>query len=84
MGQDYPSRLNAALSSIRGINKNDVATLAFTFGSFHKLGGVSEEQLRQCPGIGDTKVARLYAALNQPFKREDHWEPADDQDENVD
>lgn len=73
VNSDYPSRLNAALSSIRGVNKTDVSTLAFTFGAFRNLATVSEEQLRECPGIGERKVARLYAALNQPFKTDDPW-----------
>ena len=31
--QDYLSRLNAALTSVRGVNRTDVLTLGRTFGS---------------------------------------------------
>lgn len=81
VSDDYPSKLNAALSSIRGINKTDVSTLAFTFGAFRNLGSTSEEQLRQCPGLGERKVARLHAALHQPFRTDDGWEEPAEYDE---
>lgn len=83
--EDYGSRISAALSSVRGINRTDVATLAFTFGSLKSLSTASEEQLRQCPGMGERKVARLYAALNQPFAVEEPWrKPSGDVDEGDD
>lgn len=66
----YPERLHAALASVRGVNKRDVGTLAFTFGSFRGIASAGEESLKLCPGLGDTKVARLYSAFNQPFKTE--------------
>lgn len=78
---DYPSRLNAALSSIRGVNKTDVSTLAFTFGAFKNLAPLSQVELRKCPGIGERKFARLYAALHQPFKTDDQWKPGGELDE---
>ncbi|KAI0566627.1 RuvA domain 2-like protein [Gracilaria domingensis] len=68
VADDYPSRLHAALSSVRGVNRTDVNTLAFTFGTFRDIAASSREELRQCPGIGERKVARLYQALHQPFK----------------
>lgn len=73
VGVDYASRLNAALSSIRGVNRTDVATLAFTFGKFRNLALVSQQQIRACPGVGERKVARLYAALHQPFQTDVPW-----------
>lgn len=82
---DYSSRLNAALSSIRGINRTDVSTLAFTFGKFRNLATASQEEIRSCPGVGERKVARLYAALHQPFRTDVPWtgstEDAEDADE---
>ena len=88
VGNDYGSRLNAALSSIRGINKTDVSTLAFTFGSVKNIATASKTELRNCPGMGERKVQRLYAALHQPFRTDIQWlnakEKEEREDENLD
>lgn len=73
VNDDYPSKLNAALSSIRGINRTDVSTLAFTFGSVHQLALAAQEDLRKCPGLGERKVHRLYSAFHQPFRKDQQW-----------
>lgn len=78
VANDYPSRLNAALSSIRGVNRTDVSTLAFTFGSVRAIAIASEEELRKCPGLGERKVNRLYAALHQPFRTDVAWSSSGD------
>lgn len=70
---DYASKLNAALSSIRGVNRTDVSTLAFTFGSVRSLALAAPEDIRKCPGIGERKVQRLYSALHQPFRKDEPW-----------
>lgn len=70
---NYGAQLRAALTSVRGINKTDVSTLAFRFGALKNVSIATEEQLRQCSGLGERKVARLFAAMNQPFKRESEW-----------
>ena len=71
--EDYASRLHRALSSVRAVNKTDAATLAFNFGPLKNLANASIEELRACPGIGERKVARLHAALNQPFLKAEEW-----------
>ncbi|PXF41434.1 DNA excision repair protein ERCC-1 [Gracilariopsis chorda] len=76
VANDYASKLNAALSSVRGINRTDVNTLAFTFGSFRGTAEASREELRQCPGIGERKVSRLFQALHQPFQGD--WKEMDE------
>lgn len=76
VANDYASKLNAALSSVRGINRTDVNTLAFTFGSFRGIAEAAREELRQCPGIGERKVARLFQALHQPFQGD--WKEMDE------
>lgn len=70
IGADSASRLNASLCSVRGINRTDTSTLAFTFGSFRDIAIASKEELRLCPGLGETKVSRLFRALNEPFRRQ--------------
>lgn len=84
VASDYSSRLNAALSSIRGVNRTDVSTLAFTFGKFRNLATVSQEEFRACPGVGERKVARLYAALHQPFRTDVPWTGTAENTEDVD
>jgi DNA excision repair protein ERCC-1 len=76
IGTDYASRLSAALTSVRGVNKTDVSTLAFRFGPLRELACASVEELRQCAGMGERKVARLHAALHQPFRTDVEWKPA--------
>lgn len=70
---DYASRLHAALGSVRGISRTDVSTLAFTFGKFRNLGDATQQEIRACPGVGERKVSRLYAALHQPFRSDVPW-----------
>ena len=60
VGSDYVSRLNEALTSVRGVNKTDVKTLGERFGSVAALLSASKEELQGCPGIGPTKVKRLF------------------------
>lgn len=77
VGDDYASRLNAALSSIRGVNRTDVSTLAFTFGALRNVALASKHDLRKCPGLGERKVDRLYKAMHQPFKVDAEWTDQD-------
>jgi DNA excision repair protein ERCC-1 len=66
---DYGSRLTAALTTLKGVNRTDVATLGHRFGSLASLMRASMEELSACPGVGPTKVARLHDAFHQPFRR---------------
>ena len=55
--EDYLSKLNAAFTTVRGINKTDVLTLA---GAFKTAAGVMRadmQELSALPGIGPTKVS---------------------------
>ncbi len=56
------------LTAVRGVNKTDAVTLGYNLGSFRKIAEASAERLRDVPGLGDTKVARLHAAFNMPFR----------------
>lgn len=54
--EDYMSKLNAAFTTVRGVNKTDVLTLA---GAFKTAAGVMRadmQELSALPGIGPTKV----------------------------
>ena len=56
---NYTSRLSAALTYTRGINKTDAVTLGLTFNKFSNVLAASKEELSACPGIGPTKVSAI-------------------------
>lgn len=67
--EDYLSRLNAAITTIRGVNRTNVLTLGRTFKSVAGMMQASMEELLACPGIGPTKVRRLHDTFHEPFRR---------------
>ncbi|CAH7669846.1 restriction endonuclease type II-like protein [Phakopsora pachyrhizi] len=64
---DYLSQLNNVLTSVRGINRTDVLTLASNFGSFKQIVEAHPSQFSLCPGLGEKKVKRLADALHSDF-----------------
>lgn len=56
-----------ALTTVKPVNKTDVATLSARFPTFRDLLKASLGDLKECPGLGDKKVARLHDAFNVPF-----------------
>jgi len=66
--RDPLSRLHAALTQVKGVNKTDVATLAQSFGTVGDLLRASADDLAACPGLGPTKVQRLQRAFAAPFR----------------
>ncbi|BDA42501.1 DNA excision repair protein ERCC-1 [Coccomyxa sp. Obi] len=67
--EDYLSKLTAALTTVRGVNKTDVLTLG---GAFKTAAGVMQanmQQLSALPGIGPTKVRRLHETFHEPFRK---------------
>lgn len=67
--EDYLSKLTSAVTSVRGVNKTDVLTLGATFKTAAGIMKASMNQLAACPGIGPTKVKRLYDTFHEPFRR---------------
>ena len=67
--EDYLSRLNSALTTVRGINKTDVLTLGATFKTAASIMKASVEELAACPGLGPTKVKRLHDTFHEPFRK---------------
>jgi len=65
---DYLSRLASVLTTIRGVNKTDVLTLATNFRSFRQIVEASPSELSLCPGLGEKKVKRLLEAFNSDFR----------------
>lgn len=64
---EFLPRLTKVLTSVRSVNKTDVATLLDVFGNFGNICNAQEQQLVLCPGLGEKKVKRLYAAFHEPF-----------------
>lgn len=67
--EDYLSRLNSALTSVRGVNKTDVLTLGAAFKTVTSIMQASVEELAACPGLGPTKVKRLHDTFHEPFRK---------------
>ena len=67
--EDYLSRLNSALTTVRGVNKTDVLTLGATFKTATSIMKASMEELAACPGLGPTKVRRLHDTFHEPFRK---------------
>ena len=67
--EDYLSRLNSALTTVRGVNKTDVLTLGATFKTATSIMKASMEELAACPGLGPTKVKRLHDTFHEPFRK---------------
>jgi len=65
--KDYMSQLNSVLTTVRGVNRTDVITLASNFGSLKRMAVATPEELSLCPGLGEKKVKRLKEAFSQPF-----------------
>ncbi|ORY89614.1 restriction endonuclease type II-like protein [Leucosporidium creatinivorum] len=63
----YMAHLTSALTSVRGVNKTDVTTLASNFGTFEKIVSASSDSLSLLPGLGDKKVKRLRDAFEGSF-----------------
>ena len=66
-GEDYLSRLNAALTSVRGVNRTDVLALGAAFGTAAGVLSAPRQALAAVPGVGPTKARRLADAFHEPF-----------------
>ncbi|QDZ24613.1 DNA excision repair protein ERCC-1 [Chloropicon primus] len=65
--EDYTTRVTQALTQIRGVNRTDVLTLTAAFHTLKDILQLTEEDLSGCPGLGPTKVKRLYDAFHTDF-----------------
>ena len=63
----FLSGLTDVLTTVRPLNKTDVATLHTKFSSLHGIMHASAEDLASCPGLGDRKVRRMREAFVEPF-----------------
>jgi len=66
---NYIAQMTNVLTSIRSINKTDVATLLGTFGSLRNIAHAEIEDLIECQGFGEAKCKRLYDAFRNPFRK---------------
>jgi len=64
---DFGGRVADALTTVKGVNKTDAATLLSSFDTLANIVAASEEKLLVCPGLGPLKAKRLYDLFNTPF-----------------
>lgn len=66
---DYNSHIVDTLTTVRAVNKTDVANLLANCKSFKQivLAATNEDGLKQIPGLGDRKVQNLRAVFSNPF-----------------
>ena len=64
---DFHARATEILTSIKSVNSTDAANLLKRFGTFAALVNASMDELGMCPGIGPSKVKRLYDSFHKPF-----------------
>ena len=63
------------MTSVRAVNKTDVATMGAQFGTLAKLLAATSAELGRVPGLGPTKVKRLHEAFTAPFFRRQQQTP---------
>jgi len=71
---DHISRAIDAITKVRSVNKSDAKNLLRNFKSVGEIMQASMEDFALCAGIGEKKVARMYAAFNEPFFGATHAE----------
>lgn len=65
--QQYFPQLTDALTQVKTVSKTDVITLSSELGSLRNIMLANTDDFVKCPGFGDMKAAKLYAAFNEPF-----------------
>jgi DNA excision repair protein ERCC-1 len=65
----YMPRVNKIFTAVRSINKSNAATLLDVFQSVGGVFQADAEQLMLCPGLGEKRARRLFAAFNEPFRK---------------
>ena len=64
----YTGTVNRVLTSIKGVNKTDVARLRTRYGTVRGIAGASKESLAAVPGIGPKKAEKINQTFNRTFK----------------
>eukprot|EP00053_Salpingoeca_punica_P011035 m.98897 g.98897 ORF g.98897 m.98897 type:complete len:437 (-) comp15566_c0_seq5:304-1614(-) len=76
MAAQKPDDPLSCLTSIRSVSRTDVVTLMSTFCSLRGIIEAEPEEMRLCPGLGDTKVESLVAVFNEPFVKPGRRKPS--------
>lgn len=63
----YLPRVNKIFTAVRSVNKSNVATLLDVFQCVGNIFQADAEQLMLCPGLGEKRARRLFAACSEPF-----------------
>ncbi|XP_072043822.1 DNA excision repair protein ERCC-1-like [Amphiura filiformis] len=75
--QDYLSKMQDCLTTVKSVKKNDVVTLLTTFGTLDKIIAASKEDLSLVPGFGSLKAQRLHNMFHEPFLKSKKTKPGD-------
>ncbi|KAK6500246.1 ssDNA endonuclease and repair protein rad10 [Arthrobotrys musiformis] len=65
---DYMSRVEDVITSVRGVNKTDALGLVMMFGSMRAAVNASEEHVGLIPGWGEKKTRRWCTAVRENFR----------------
>lgn len=66
---EFLPKVTGILTTVRSVNRTDAVTLLDMFGCLRGISRASQEELLQCPGVGDKKGQRIYEAFHEPFVR---------------
>ncbi|KAK6515007.1 ssDNA endonuclease and repair protein rad10 [Arthrobotrys conoides] len=66
--EDYMSRVEDVITSVKGVNKTDALGLIMMFGSMRAAVNASEQQVELVPGWGEKKTRRWCAAVRENFR----------------
>ncbi|KAF3932007.1 hypothetical protein ABW20_dc0103496 [Dactylellina cionopaga] len=66
--EDYMSRVEDTVTSVRGVNKTDAMGLISMFGSMRAAVNATEEQIGLVPGWGEKKTRRWCTAVREDFR----------------
>ena len=68
-GETFEEKVRDVLTTIRSVNKTDVARLSSNFRSLKSLMSAEIDDLALTPGLGSTKANRIFSCWHQPFKK---------------
>ncbi|KAJ6257262.1 hypothetical protein Dda_8151 [Drechslerella dactyloides] len=66
--EDYLSRVEDFVTSVKGVNRTDAVALISMFGSMRAAVNASEEQIGLVPGWGEKKTRRWCTAVRENFR----------------
>ena len=69
----YTGTVTRFLTSIKGVNKTDVARLRARYGTVKGIAGASQESLAAVPGIGPKKAEKIHQTFHRTIKNSNRY-----------